>query len=340
MAAGKVRVGLIGCGNIMGAHISNLSALKQARVVALADTRRAQLVATVAKHPELEGVPLFSDYRKMIKNVDLDGVVIATPHSFHFEQITACLKAGLHVLIEKPMVCSVQHAKQVVKLAEKTGKVLMISYQRHYSPAHRLVKRMIEQGKIGKLTYISAVQAQDWLRWTKGGWRHNPKLSCGGQLNDAGSHLIDGLLWVTGLQPESVFAEVNNRGTRVDIISGVTVKFKGGAIGTLAVVGDAPGWWEDLAFFGEEGTLYLRRDYLRMRDDRLIKVTRGSKLFSADVEEIPVKSTYSSNADKNFVNSILGKDEPQTPPIYGLRVMQLTEAAWESARTGAAVKAR
>ncbi len=340
MAGRKLRIGLIGCGGIMNAHITNYRSIKQAEIAGLADVKRGQIGAAVAKHPQLEGVPQFTDYRKMIGSIDLDGVVIATPHSFHFDQITACLGAGLHVLVEKPMVCTVKHAKQVVRLADRTGKVVMISYQRHFSPAHRFVKKVIEKGELGKLTFISALQAQDWMRWTKGGWRHNPKLSCGGQLNDAGSHLIDGLLWVTGLDPDVVFAQVNNRGTRVDILSGVTVRFKGGAIGTLSVVGDAPGWWEDLAFYGERGGIYVRRDYLRMRDDRVFRISRGRELFSADLEEVALSPKYSSNADRNFVESILGKDEPQVPAVCGLRVTQLTEAAWSSARTGRAVRVR
>ena len=340
MTARKVRIGLIGCGGIMGAHISNYRALKRAEIAALADVKRAQMAAAVAKHPQLDGLPQFPDYRKMIEKVELDGVVIATPHSLHFEQITTCLKAGLHVLVEKPMVCTVAHANQVIKAADKQGKVVMIAYQRHFSRAWRLVKKIIEQGKLGKLTFVSALQAQDWLNWTKGGWRHNPKLSCGGQLNDAGSHLIDALLWATGLQPDTVFAQINNRGTKVDILSGVTVRFRGGAIGTLSVVGDAPGWWEDIAFYGEKGGLYVRRDYLRMPDDQLFQTSRGRSLFTAELKELTVKSMYSSNADKNFVDSILGKDEPQTPAIWGLRVMQLTEAAWVSARTGGPVKVK
>jgi predicted dehydrogenase len=108
----------------------------------------------------------------------------------------------------------------------------------------------------------------------------------------------------------------------------------------MSVVGDAPGWWEDIAFYGEKGGLYVRRDYLTMRDDQLFQSSRGKSLFSAELKELTVKSKYSGNADKNFVDSILGKDEPQTPAIWGLRVMQLTEAAWASARIGAAVRAQ
>ena len=332
--ARNVRIGLIGCGGIMGAHIGNFRAIKRAEIAALADVKKSQMAAAISNHPELEGVPQFSDYRQMIEHTDLDGVVIATPHAHHFGQIMTCLEADLHVLVEKPMVCTVAHAKQVIKAARRQGKVAMIAYQRHYSPAWRFLRKMMEQGALGKLTFVNALQAQDWLRWTKGGWRHNPRLSCGGQLNDAGSHLIDALLWATGLQPHTVFAQIANRGTRVDILSGLTVRFRGGAIGTLSVVGDAPGWWEDIAFYGEKGGLYIRRDYLSMPDDRLFRTSRGKSLFSADIRELKPTSRRVGNADKNFVDSILGRDEPQTPAMWGLRVMQLTEAAWTSARTG------
>jgi predicted dehydrogenase len=340
VAARKVKIGLIGCGGIMNSHVSNYQAIKRVEIAALADVKRTQITATVAKHPQLDGLPQFSDYRKMIEKVSLDGVVIATPHSLHFDQITTCLDADLHVLTEKPMVCTVEHAKQVVKMAKKTGKVMMISYQRHFTPAFRHVKKMIEADKLGKLTFVSALQAQDWLRWTKGTWRHNPRVSCGGQLNDAGSHLIDVILWATGLQPDTVFAQINNRGTKVDILAGVTVRFRGGAIGTMSVVGDAPGWWEDIAFYGEKGGLYVRRDYLRMPDDQLFQTSRGRSLFSAELKELTAKWRHSSNADRNFVDSILGRDEPQTPAVCGLRVMQLTEAAWTSARSGEPVKVK
>jgi len=331
--ARKVRIGLIGCGGIMDWHVRNYKAIKQAEVAALTDVKKSQMTAMVGKHPELGGLPQFSDYCKMIAKADLDGVVIATPHSLHFEQIMTCLDAGLNVLTEKPMVCSVSHAKQVMRKAQATGKVLMISYQRHFSPAFRLAKKMIEQGKLGKLTFVAALQAQDWLRGTKGAWRQEPRLSCGGQLNDSGSHLVDIILWVTGLTPQSVFAQIDNRGAKVDILSALAMKFKGGAIGTMSVVGDAPGWWEDITFYGEEGGLYVR-------DGKLFHSYRGKGRWSAELKELTANTKYSNNFDQNFVGSILGKDEPQTPPICGLRVMQLTEAAWESGRLGQVVKVK
>ncbi len=330
--AGKVKIGLIGCGGIMNWHVDNYAKIKQAQIVGLADTNPACLATMVEKHPELAGLPTFADYTQMLKKVDLDGVVIATPHTLHCEQILTCLKAGVNVLSEKPMVCSVADAKKVMKKAEQAGKVMMISYQRHFSPAFRLAKKMIADGKIGRLTFISALQGQEWLRVTKGLWRQQFSLSGGGQLNDSGSHLVDIMLWVTGLVPDSVFANIDNCGTQVDILSALSLKFKGGAIGTMSIVGDAPGWWEEITFYGDDGALYVR-------DGRLF-LHKAKKTWGMDVTDITDNLKYDGNFDKNFVNSILGKDEPQTPAICGLRVMQLTEAAWESGKTGAVVKVK
>lgn len=326
--AKKVRLGLIGTGGIMGMHLNQLEPVKAAQVVAMADTSEASLQRIVERYPKLAGLPQFRDYQEMIEAVEMDGVIIASPHTTHYEQIVTCLDAGLHVLVEKPMVCSVAHAKDVIRRSQRKQRILMISYQRHFFPAFRYARKLVAEGKIGKVTYIAALQGQEWLKGTRGSWRQQPELSGGGQLNDSASHLLDIILWVSDLQPETVYARIDNRGAPVDVNSGLTVSFKGGAIGSIAVVGDAPGWWEDVTYYGEEAALYIRNNRLTLQR----RVGKGwGKVESQDVTD---KHRYQGNADKNFVDSILGKDEPQTPPIWGLRVIQLTEAAWESAKAG------
>jgi len=328
--AKQVKLGLIGCGGIMSMHVDQLAPVKAAKIVGLADTSEDMLRRLVGRHPHLDGLPWFSDYREMLKEVPMDGVIIATPHTLHYEQIMTCMDRGLHVLGEKPMVCSVRHAKAVMRNSERKGLIFMLAYQRHFSPAFRYAKQLVAEGKIGKVTFVQALQAQEWLRATAGTWRQDPTLSGGGQLNDSASHLLDIILWVTDLVPNTVYAEINNRGTKVDILSGLAVRFRGGAIGSLAVVGDAPSWWEEVTFYGEKGALYVR-------DNRLLLQTGSPKAKTTDVTE---RKRYRGDADKNFVDSILGRDEPQTPPIWGLRVTQLTEAAWESGRTGKPAKVK
>jgi predicted dehydrogenase len=311
-------------------HVRQLESVRPARIVGMADPSRRSLQQMVKTFPNLAEVPSFADYRELLDEVEMDGVIIASPHTLHDEHIMAALGAGLHVLTEKPMVCTVAHAKAVMRKAEREDRILMIGYQRHFSSAFRQAREIVASGKIGKLTFVQALQAQNWLRGTRGTWRQDPKLSGGGQLNDSGSHLLDIILWVTDVPPDAVYARVSNRGSKVDILSGLTVTFKGGAIGSIAVVGDAPGWWEDVTFYGEQGALYIRDNRLTMQSQR----------GPTKQKRIPDRKKDGGSPDKNFVDSILGRAEPQTPPVWGLRVAQLTEAAWESARTGKPVKVK
>jgi predicted dehydrogenase len=322
----KVRVGLIGTGGIMGRHINDLLAMpRQASIVALCDIAPERLQRTVERWPQLQGLPTFDDHRDLIKQADLDAVVIATPHTCHYEQIRDALDAGLHVLVEKPMVCRVDHAKDVIARAKRKRKIVNIAYQRHYDPSFRYARQLIAQGKLGKVTYITAMQAQDWYG-LKDSWRGDPALSGGGQLNDSGSHLLDIMLWVSDLVPKEVSAYINNIEARVDILSALSVKFENGALGSIAVVGHAPGWREDVSFFGMDGAA------LFVRDGRLLLQQRRQP-----AEDVGGKLKYRNTISRNFIRAIEGKEEPQAPAICGLRVIQLTQAAWESAQQGGPV---
>lgn len=325
--AHTVRLGLIGCGGFMGTHVGRLSHMRSARIVALAEPNKTNLVRFVQRHPSVGKAKRFANYEEMLEAVDLEGVIIASPHTLHAEQSRAALRRGVHVLIEKPMACTVKEAQSVIRAAKRYDRILMIGYQRHFSPAFRLARQIIASGELGKVTFAAALQAQNWLTGTRGTWRQDPSLSGGGQLNDSGSHLVDIVLWVTGLRPEVVCAEIDNRGSRVDILSSLTVRFRGGAIGSFSVIGDAPQWWEDISWYCERGALYVR-------DGRLL-LQEGKN--SADITD---RLKYAGDPDRNFVQSILGKEKPQTPATCGLRVAELTEAAWESAGSGRPAKVR
>lgn len=328
----KVRLGLIGCGGMMSHHVRVLADVPNGEIVALTETSEAARDRFLGWFPALKEAPLFDDYKAMFKNVALDGVIISTPHTQHFEQASYALGKGINVLCEKPMVCSVDHAKKLIRKAKTSGKILMIGYQRHFSPAFRQARDIIASEKLGKIHTIAAMQAQDWYLGTMGMWRQEPELSGGGQLNDSGSHLVDIILWVTGLVPQEAFAYGQNFKSKVDIVTAASMKFKGGAIGTLTVVGHSPGFWEDISFWCEEGVLYVR-------DGKLIQVQRDKKVGVLQ-EDITDRLKYDGSPTRNFVDSIRGKDTPQTPPECGLRVMQLTEALWESMKTGLPAKVK
>jgi predicted dehydrogenase len=322
MAAAKIRVGIIGVGGIAQGHIRRLLNTGQADVTAICDTSANSIERTNGNFPEqAEKWRVYADYRKLLAAEKLDAVSINTPHTLHFDQIMDALRAGLHVLAEKPMVCTVEHAKKVVALSRRRkGQVMMLSYQRHFMPPYRFVREQVLSKKHGPVHFMSALQSQNWLPATRS-WRGDPKLSGGGQLNDSGSHLLDILLWMTDLKPKQVHAYMDNRGSKVDILSAIDVKFAGGALCNVSIVGDSVTWHEDISIWCKSAAFFIRGSDVIMADPHEHVV---------DAKDLP----KGWDPDTNFINSILGKEEPQTPAICGLRVIQLTEAAWESGKRG------
>jgi len=326
--AGKVKVGVIGCGGIAQGHIQRLIAMPDAEVAGLMDTDQAHLDGTVQQHPELKGVPQFHDYKELIKKGDINATLICSPHYVHYDQIMDSLRAGMDVLTEKPMVCSIEHAKSVMAQEKKSKKVLAISYQRHCQGQFQFIKKCLESGQTGKVMFLSALQGQAWLQGQKGKWRQSKKLSCGGQLNDSGSHLIDIVLWMTGLAVEEVHAEIDNCGTEVDINSGVSMRFKNGAVGTLSVMGSCPvGFWEDITIICEKWAFFLRQGQLTY--------TTG---LGGEMHQVDGFQYGAPSPTHNFVDAVQGRGEVLAPSICGLRTIELTEAAWKSAETGKPVR--
>ena len=325
---GKIRVGFIGCGGNASGHLGRMLGIPEAQVVALCDVNQASLQRAKERNPQAAELPEFTHYQEMLEQVELDAVEISTPHTLHFEQIMAALDKGLHVLTEKPMVCTVDHARQVIAKAEATGKVLMISYQRHLGAQYRYVRNQIAAGELGDIQFIAALQDQKWYQGTTGLWRQQMALSGGGQLNDSGSHLLDIVLWMTGLEVAEVQAYMEHFDSEVDINSALSLRFRNGALGTIAVVGNSPtgGMWEDITIWGTKAVVYIRQGQV------FYKTQHSGEVYQ--VNNLPGSAT----PDQNFIDAILGRDQVQVPPECGLRVIELTEAAWASAASGQPVK--
>jgi predicted dehydrogenase len=314
----KIRIGLIGVGGIANRHIRDFLATGEANIVAMCDPDPTRLATAKQNFPDIAGAATYSNYKDMLAAGGLDAVEINSPHTLHFDQIMDALDAGLHVLCEKPMVCKTSHARAVIEKARETGKVVMVAYQRHFQPAYRYIKEMVESGTLGEVTFIAALQCQNWKNPTSGTWRQNPELSGGGQLNDSGSHLMDIVLWTSGLTPETVHGYIDNCGTPVDVNSALSIKFTNGAQGTVSVVGQSVcNWWEEFTIWGTKGVIFYRNGKLMVCNED------GEMSEPTDLPE-------GSNVNKGFIDCIMGRDKNWVPAECGLRVIELTEAAWTS----------
>ncbi len=338
--AQRIRVGLIGLGNNMMGHVRRLLEIPEVEIVAAVDPVAASQERFKERYPSLANVPIFTAHDEMLRRVQPQAVEISTPHAYHFRQIVDSLEARAHVLVEKPMVNSVREAEDVIRARDATGRIVLVSYQRHTQPTFVKMKQLIDEGAIGDVEMIVALQNQQWyankFKTPELPWRVHRDISGGGQLNDSGSHLVDILLYVTGLEPEVVFAQQQRFKLDVDVNSAVTVRFTNGATGNLSIVGQAPGIggsvWEDVTIYGSKGALYYRMIGQPEFKPRL-ELRRIDEREPIDLGPLPPAST----PDQNFVDAILGRDTVKSPAECGLRVMQLSEAAWKSAETGEAV---
>jgi predicted dehydrogenase len=320
-----VRVAMVGCGGFQRYRAGNLLKVKGVEIVALVDPSEEQMKMFREAHPSTGDAPGFEDHRKMLEEVKPDAIFIATPHTQHVDQILDGLNAGVNVCCEKPLVTSVADAMRVIEARDRSGKVGMVSYQRHFQAEFREIKRRIDSGEAGPVQFIAALQGQGWLRGTKGTWRQIKSLSGGGQLNDSGSHLIDIILWSTGQSAASVSAYGDTFGTEVDINSALSMSFKSGALGTFSVVGNGFGWNEDVTIYCEEQVYFVR-------DGKLTIVDRAGNRYKAE------HLAGGSTPDQNFIDAIRGDAECESPFECGLEVICLTEAAWQSMdANGAAV---
>lgn len=308
---------MIGTGGIAGWHARQLTELTEVQIAAIADPNAAGREQFAAQN-QLGDIPAFADYTDMLDKVELDAVDICSPHTLHFEQASAVLRKGLHVLIEKPMTCSSEEAKELIKLANDAGKIMQVSYQRHFQPEFLYIRDAIARGEIGKLTSITASLYQEWRQGTPGSWRQDPALSGGGFLMDSGSHIIDVLLWTTGLTPIEVKPQLHMHGTPVEIDTFTSIRFAEGAVAGLNLVGYSPCWHETFVFCGEEGGIFYDNGRITLRRLRQEPI----------VPELPAAST---NQDKSFIDAILGRHDVLVPGEYALKVVQLSEMIYEAA---------
>lgn len=328
-----VRMLVVGVGDMGQEHIRQLTDVHDVSIVGLVDPSRASIAAARLRFPALAEVPSFDECGEAFGAVQADAAVIVSPHSFHLEHGLACLEAGLHVLMEKPFVAGSANAARLIVRAKATGRHLAVSYQRHLEGPYVYLHDLVQSGALGRISVISAYQAQGWLTGTAGTWRQDPALACGGQLNDSGSHLLDVVLWITGLQPLDVSATIDNRGTPVDIDTALTVRLEGGALANFVVVGSARGStthdvWEDISIHGDNGTALYRVGTLLVARD-------GSR----ELVEVPKDQMRPDrDPDRDFVDLIQGRvTQAAAPASCGLAVARLTEAASQSAQLGRTV---
>jgi len=205
MRIGRLKAGIIGTGFIGPVHLEALRRLG-VQVTALCD-----LPDRVGAAAEQCGIPdAFSDYRALLRSPEVDVVHITTPNRFHCEMALAALKAGKHVVCEKPLAMNTSETARIMKQARAAKTVFAVNYNVRFYPAVLQLRKMVALGDLGEAIHVNGSYFQDWLfKDTDYNWRLLPKE--GGQLRavaDIGTHWMDTVSFILGSKITSVFADL------------------------------------------------------------------------------------------------------------------------------------
>ncbi len=191
-----LRVGIIGLGGISRVHITNLLNMQNAKIVAVCDINKERLAAAVEK----TGADGYADWHDVIAREDVDIIHVLTPHYLHAPMSIEALKAGKHVLTEKPMATTLEDAKKMIEAADSAKGTLNVIFQNRYNASSVAIRNMIENGELGK--FICARASVCWHReapyYTESGWRGSLETEGGGTLINQAIHTLDLLSYLGG----------------------------------------------------------------------------------------------------------------------------------------------
>jgi predicted dehydrogenase len=320
----KIKVGLLGGGGIVDAHIRGYRAYADAiEVIAIAD-----VVDETARRRAAElGATAYTNFRQMILEEHLDAVDICLPHHLHAGAILAAAEAGKHILCEKPLCLTVQEADQVQRAVNAAGVTLMCAHNQLYLPAVSKAKQLLDHGILGTVYEVRTSDSfYNDFNPQNMGWRATAATRGGGELMDTGYHPTYLMLHLAGGSAVETTALLSRHRLRFmdsEDSAQVLVRFDNEVVGHLVTswAYDPPPSSERFSVVGELGSL--------QSDGRSLTVTlRGSSAQTYGFEDV---DTYAFEIGQ-FADCLHAGSRPLHTEREGIEVLCLILAAYESAR--------
>lgn len=219
-----------------------------------------QFVAAATRTPDksrefaqAHGLRMLAGYDEVLADADIDAVVLATPHSMHTEQIVAAAHAGKHVFSEKPLGLDASSAQRAARACADHGVTLGVGYNWRFQPALQAIRRMIEDGTLGRVLHLEGnFCGPSAYRFPKGHWRHDRDEVPAGGMTGRGVHVVDAMLYLAG-HVEQVTAQSFRlaQDFGVDDTTSMLLRFASGATGYIGTVIATPETWR-LQVFGSK----------------------------------------------------------------------------------------
>jgi predicted dehydrogenase len=309
-----MRIALFGSGWIMDFHARGVREHPRGELVAAANWRPESLAALAERHD----IPrVTTDWRELAADDRIDAVVIGTPNALHAPQAIACLEAGKHVMVEKPMARTAGEAAAMNHAARASGASLMVAHCWRFRDEVRALRARIAGGELGEITKTRGYGVH--AGWGPSGWFTDAELAGGGALLDMGVHAIDTARYLLGdPSPDSVCARIATRYGSYDVDDDGVVLI-GWSNGTSSVV--ESGWWHaHLEGLEADTEVYGTSGYARLWPTT--EMPEGYEHCSQPM--------YSAQMAE-FIDAVLAGRQPRPSGEDGAVVMEVVERAYRSA---------
>ena len=332
-----MHIGILGGGNISESHLKAALEIEDLEVSAVCGQNQ-QKVEKLASHCQ---AATYSETAEFLKHRPMDLVAIGSPSGLHGEQGIAAAKAGLHVLVEKPLEINTERADQLISECDRAKVKLGIFFQDRVAPDSRRLKKLINNGELGRISLATA--HVKWYRppeyYGDSRWRGTWALDGGGAVMNQAIHTVDLLLWLLGdVRCVTALTKTQLHDIEVEDTAVALWEFKSGALGTFeATTAAFPGQPRRLFVSGSEGTVTFEHD-------RIVSFDLHSGHDASDQEPAaegrnlsessPVVSDVTGHREilRDFIDAIRLDRPPICDGREGRRSVELVEAIYRSAR--------
>ncbi|MBM4040310.1 MAG: Gfo/Idh/MocA family oxidoreductase [Planctomycetes bacterium] len=339
---------LIGCGAVGAHHVTAISQLRNARLVAVCDT----IELSARRFGERAGVPWYTDYHEMLERDDVDIVNVCTPSGLHMEPALAAMASGKHCVVEKPLEIALDRCDAMIAAAQKAGVLLGAIFPSRFGAAAQELKKAVDAGRFGRLTLGDA-----YVRWWReqsyydsGGWRGTWKLDGGGALINQTIHCVDLIQWYMG--PARAVTALSgclaHERIEADDANVVGVEWASGALGAIQGTTAAwPGFPKKIAISGDAGSAVLEEESLtfwqfrkeRPRDAKIRAGLVGDKGHGTGASDPMAFSPENHRRQlADFVRALERGTAPLVDGREGRKAVEIILAAYKSAETGTRVE--
>ncbi|MDD5261496.1 MAG: Gfo/Idh/MocA family oxidoreductase [Methylacidiphilales bacterium] len=345
-----IRIAIIGTGGMANTHAGEFAKIPGCKLVAAADIDAARVKAFAEKHD----IPrIFTRAGDLLKNVEVDAVSIVTPDPFHANLAIECLRAGKHVLCEKPLALNHADASRMVAAARKARRIHMVNFSYRNWPAIHGIAKVIQSGEIGEIRHVEASYLQAWLAskvW--GDWHNTPALlwrlssrhGSKGVLGDVGVHILDFATFPVGpiskvyCRLKAFHKAPRNRIGEYTLDANdsatINVEFGNGALGVIHTTRWAGGHANNLTLkiFGAKGGVEFNSEI----SDNTFRLCSGANLDKCKWKD--VKAPRVPNMYQRFIASIRANKQGQPDFIRGAEIQKILDSCFESNKRNQPVK--